>query len=170
MLPLITFLLGFDTYALPQFCFKFDPNSLLYISKAMDLFSMEIESLQELSQARQAAARADALCPPDVKLPRAHNKGPQHISSLPSSHAYLPSLTAGLANLKNHPVMVLGVQSDILFPFEQQKEMAEAIRRNGNKRVVYYELDSPYGHDTCAFFISHWPDRAERLKLNRIQS
>ena len=125
---------------------------MLYISKAMDLFSMEIEALEELAQSRQQASSNPALCPPAYKpsdLPLPNKSQATHISTLPSSHAYLPSLEKGLANLTQHPILVLGIQSDVLFPFEQQKELAEAIRRNGNKKVVYYELDSPYGHDTC---------------------
>lgn len=107
---------------------------------------MESEALAELDVSRSSSP-TPALCP--TPLPNTPPEKVQHISTLPSSHAYLPSLERGLANLKNHPVLILGVQSDVLFPFEQQKELAEAIRRNGNKRVTYYELDSPYGHDTC---------------------
>jgi homoserine acetyltransferase len=69
------------------------------------------------------------------------------ISSLPSFHAYLPSLAVGLAK-QNHPTLVIGVQSDTLFPIEQQRELAECLKANGNDKVVYYELNQPYGHDT----------------------
>ena len=40
------------------------------------------------------------------------------------------------------------VQSDTLFPIEQQRELAECLKANGNSRVVYYELNQPWGHDT----------------------
>jgi homoserine acetyltransferase len=113
----------------------------------MDLFSMTSDALEELAQSRSADVVSPALCPPGQAPLPAAPATPQHISSLPSSHAYLPALTAGLANLARLPVLILGVQSDILFPYEQQKELAEAIRRNGNRRVSYYELDSPYGHE-----------------------
>ena len=129
---------------------KFDANSMLYISKAMDLFSMTSDALAEIDRSRSTATPMDALCPPDAILPKAPSSGPQHISTLPSSHHYLPALTEGLKNLARHPTLVLGVQSDVLFPYEQQKELAEALRRNGNTQVHYYELDSPYGHDTCS--------------------
>lgn len=46
------------------------------------------------------------------------------------------------------PTLVLGVQSDILFPVWQQKEIAECLRAAGNNRVTYYELDAMFGHDT----------------------
>lgn len=77
-----------------------------------------------------------------------HGK-PTHISSLPSSlAAHFSDLAEGLKNLSTIPTLVIGVQSDALFPFVQQRELAEALRVNGNKQVVYYELDSPMGHDS----------------------
>ncbi|CAE6954642.1 cysA [Symbiodinium sp. KB8] len=84
----------------------YDPNSLLWISKAMDGFSME---------------KPDK----DGKL----------------------SLLEGLKPAMM-PALVIGVQHDVLFPVWQQKEIADTLRQAGNKRVVYYELDSVYGHDS----------------------
>lgn len=86
-----------------QFCTRYDPNSLLYISKAMDMFD----------------------------LGRGFN-----------------SLGDGLLRIKA-PALVLGVQSDILFPVKQQKEVADLLKAGGQcPRVTYYELDAMYGHDT----------------------
>lgn len=85
-----------------SFSTKFDPNSLLYISKAMDLFDI--------------------------------------------AEGY-PSLEEGLARVQC-PVMVVGVQTDILFPIWQQRELAESLQKAGNSAVTYYELNSIYGHDT----------------------
>ena len=62
--------------------------------------------------------------------------------------AHLDALAAGLAPLANTPVLVLGVQSDILFPVEQQREVADALRVAGNQMVSYYELGGVWGHDT----------------------
>ncbi|MEM7411528.1 MAG: homoserine O-acetyltransferase [Myxococcota bacterium] len=45
------------------------------------------------------------------------------------------------------PTLVIGVTSDVLFPVWQQRELAEALRKNG-AAVTYVELDAPYGHDT----------------------
>ena len=142
-----------------QFCLKYDANSLIYISKAMDLFDMSIDNLDELQarrDARDAGAQVvDALCavpPTKADLAQAalstkpKGKAP-FISSLPSSHAYLPSLRAGLAS-HSHPTLIMGVQSDTLFPVEQQRELAECLKANGNDKVVYYELSQPWGHDT----------------------
>lgn len=85
-----------------SFSTKFDPNTLLYISKAMDLFDM-----------------ADGF----------------------------PSLEYSVGRIKC-PVMVLGVQTDMLIPCWQQKEVVDTLRKSGNNRVTYYELDSIFGHDT----------------------
>ncbi|KAJ2325237.1 homoserine O-acetyltransferase, partial [Coemansia sp. RSA 2673] len=60
-------------------------------------------------------------------------------------------ITADLIEGVRHamqPALVLGVQSDILFPVKQQREIADILRRAGNSRVTYYELDAMYGHDT----------------------
>ncbi|GAA5932775.1 uncharacterized protein JCM15063_002199 [Sporobolomyces koalae] len=139
-----------------QFCLKYDANSLIYVSKAMDLFDMSQDALDDL-EARKLArdageSPADALCPvppPPASQGTARSKPSKaFISSLPSSHAYLPSLTSGLSRLRNHPTLVMGVQSDTLFPIEQQRELAECIKANGNPNVVYYELNQPWGHDT----------------------
>ncbi|XP_048587756.1 acetyltransferase efuC [Nematostella vectensis] len=85
-----------------SFCVKYDPNSFLYISKAMDLFDLGegFDSLQD--------GVARIVC----------------------------------------PTLVLGVQSDVLFPVTQQREIEHLLREAGNHSVTYYELPSIYGHDT----------------------
>lgn len=141
-----------------QFCLKYDANSLIYISKAMDLFDMSQGALDDLAARRkvrdEGAEAAPALCPVPpsaADLARAATQKPKtakpFISSLPSSHAYLPALASGLSAHK-HPTLVMGVQSDTLFPIEQQRELAECLKANGNDRVIYYELNQPWGHDT----------------------
>ena len=46
------------------------------------------------------------------------------------------------------PSLILGVQTDVLFPSWQQKEIADCLKAAGNKHVKYYELDAKYGHDS----------------------
>ncbi|KAJ3293975.1 hypothetical protein HK104_004075 [Borealophlyctis nickersoniae] len=67
------------------------------------------------------------------------------LSTDPSSER--AALVKGMAAVQM-PTLVLGVQSDILFPYWQQKEIAECLREAGNKAVTYYEVDAIYGHDT----------------------
>ncbi len=45
------------------------------------------------------------------------------------------------------PALVIGVESDVLFPVWQQRELAKGLA-DGGSRVTYVELDAPYGHDT----------------------
>lgn len=61
---------------------------------------------------------------------------------------HLSDLASGMRRLANIPTLVLGVQSDILFPVEQQREIADALRMAGNPEVRYYELGGVWGHDT----------------------
>lgn len=89
-------------YTGEKFSTMYDPNSLLYISKAMDLFDIA-EDYQDMDDALRRVTCA---------------------------------------------TMVIGVRTDILFPVWQQRELAAGLRRAGNERVTFYELDSLYGHDT----------------------
>ena len=60
-------------------------------------------------------------------------------------------LVKGMSPLRNTPTLVLGVVSDILFPAFQQREIAETLRRAGNRSVTHVELGedrSLFGHDT----------------------
>lgn len=98
-----TFLIeSYIEYQGEQFSTKYDPNSLLYISKAMDIFDI--------------------------------SEG-------------FGSLKEGLARVKC-PVMVIGIKTDILFPIQQQRELATELQNSGNDSVTFYELNSIYGHDT----------------------
>jgi homoserine O-acetyltransferase len=83
-----------------KFAERYDANSYLYLSKAMDLFDLRGEG---------------------------------------------GSLRKGLSALRA-PSLVVGVDSDLLMPLEEQKEVAEALAGNhpGNRFVP---LSSVYGHD-----------------------
>lgn len=70
----------------------------------------------------------------------------QRLTTLSSDPA-TQDLVEGMNGI-SMPTLVLGVQSDILFPVWQQKEIAECLRAAGNNRVTYYELDAMFGHDT----------------------
>eukprot|EP00466_Bigelowiella_natans_P018516 jgi/Bigna1/80995/fgenesh1_pg.76_\ len=84
----------------------FDPNSVIWISTAMDAFTLEKEDENgELS------------------------------------------MIEGVKSIQM-PALIIGVQTDVLFPSWQQKQVADLLRAAGNKSVTYYELDSLYGHDT----------------------
>jgi homoserine acetyltransferase len=110
----------------------------------MDLFDMALPTLQELN-----------LKPAIPSLKRQASDSQPHTTSHSKSHPppvnpppYLVSLAEGMTPLTNIPTLVLGVQSDILFTVEQQREVADALRMAGNDRVSYYELGGVWGHDT----------------------
>jgi homoserine acetyltransferase len=147
-----------------QFCLKYDANSLIYVSKAMDLFDMSQDALDDLERRKQVRAALETTADPattndaSITPPQAlgdrrlidaqpRRKYIQTLSS-PSAHTYLPSLARGLERLTKIPTLIMGAQSDILFPIDQQRELAECLRRNGNSHVRYYELDSALGHDS----------------------
>ncbi|KAL1894904.1 Serine O-succinyltransferase [Sporothrix stenoceras] len=172
-----------------KFCLTYDPNSLLYVSKAMDLFDLGAahqarsaqrrreREAQEASEGAAAAAEAAsgaAVCTltlpdkpyeeqPEAGQPtaaQALNSSPppsetdSHVASMmPGAPSWQPpqDLVQGLAVLRNHPTLVMGVASDILFPAWQQYEVAEALKMAGNRNVSHYELSeqqSMFGHDT----------------------
>ncbi|KAL2754031.1 hypothetical protein ACRALDRAFT_2043132 [Sodiomyces alcalophilus JCM 7366] len=156
-----------------KFCLTYDANSLLYVSKAMDLF--------DLGRAHQVATRArradrakrleetgalSASSPTDpaysLTLPDQPYEEQPSLSSddngaaSPDAAVEVSSrppddLVAGMAGLRDIPTLVMGVASDILFPAWQQREIAEALKLTGNRKVTYTELSeemSMFGHDT----------------------
>ena len=157
-----------------KFCLEYDANSLLYISKAMDLFdlgsanqeaattrrSQQAEMLKAGSSENKLSAMSCSLtlpASPYKEQPESEVvsivKGPASMSSGPP-----PDLVLGLEILKNHPTLVMGVASDILFPAWQQREIAETLRRGGNKKVKHIELGediSLFGHDSFLLEVEH---------------
>ncbi|PGH06698.1 homoserine O-acetyltransferase [Polytolypa hystricis UAMH7299] len=163
-----------------KFSLDYDPNSLLYVSKAMDLFDLGREH-QESMKVRRAGneeriaseGRHGGVITSDpaysLTLPsKPYEEQPgASKSSLEDSTAEgvaaaaetaestlcqpPADLVAGLSSLKNHPVLVMGVASDILFPAWQQREIADSLRAAGSKAVRHVELGedvSMFGHDT----------------------
>ncbi|KAF3073178.1 Serine O-acetyltransferase [Trichoderma lentiforme] len=157
-----------------KWCLTYDPNSLLYVSKAMDLFDLGYEN-QVATQARRRA-REDALATASyspsesaaacsLTLPNEpYQEQPDSTSSSasdasealfspanPASSRPPDDLIRGLSPLRDIPTLVMGVASDILFPAWQQREIAESLRLGGNRNVTHVELSeetSLFGHDT----------------------
>jgi homoserine O-acetyltransferase len=48
--------------------------------------------------------------------------------------------------MKLERALVIGVETDILFPLEQQQQLAEDLRATGTD-TTFVGLDSPQGHD-----------------------
>jgi homoserine acetyltransferase len=133
-----------------EFCLKYDANSLLYISKAMDLFDLSLPALTSLSL-KPPPPRSASSSTSSPDYPHSPTTSTSHSKSHPPPPhppAHLPALVDGLSPLANTPILVLGVQSDILFTVEQQREVVDALRIGGNEQVRYYELGGVWGHDT----------------------
>ncbi|KAM0544929.1 hypothetical protein ACHAO7_008588 [Fusarium culmorum] len=149
-----------------KWCLNYDPNSLLYVSKAMDLFDLGIEHQRATHARRQDREKklasgeasplsSDAACSltlpnkPYEEQPGSH-PDPSDPNVVPGSRPP-EDLIHGLTPLRDTPTLVMGVASDILFPAWQQREVAEAIRLAGNRNVTHVELSeemSMFGHDT----------------------
>lgn len=103
----------------------------------MDLFDMTHSNLLSLN-----------LIEPGSLKPTKPEDAPPSLYHLKPPPGHLPDLAAGLSRLARTPILILGVESDILFPVEQQQECADALRMAGNNQVVYYKLGGVWGHDT----------------------
>lgn len=91
-----------------------------------------------------SASSPRGIAPEAAAVPqKAGKKAARFIPTSRSTH--LPELAEGLQRLKDIPALVLGVQSDVLFPVEQQRELADALKMAGNSNVTYYELGGVWG-------------------------
>ncbi|KAJ8112698.1 hypothetical protein ONZ43_g5334 [Nemania bipapillata] len=150
-----------------KFCLTYDPNSLLYVSKAMDLFDLgrinqevaaqrraeRLELLQSGSQTGVNNASCSLTLPESPYAEQTDSEPPidESVMSLPADSRPPEDLIAGLTPLRDIPTLVMGVASDILFPAWQQREVANALRLAGNRNVGHVELSeeqSMFGHDT----------------------
>ncbi|KAH0544633.1 hypothetical protein FGG08_001283 [Glutinoglossum americanum] len=159
-----------------KFCLEYDANSLLYISKAMDLFDLGYAHQAHMARLREE--NRDRLARLEGVEGAAENGGNNDMCNLTlpdTPYEEQPSqgsegaqadivgeppadLVKGLAPLRNHRTLVMGVDSDILFPAWQQREIAETLRKVGNRRVTHVELGedvSLFGHDTFLLDTKH---------------
>jgi homoserine O-acetyltransferase len=61
----------------------------------------------------------------------------------------------GLQHIRIEQAMVIGVSTDILFPLQQQEQIAEGLQAAGAK-VEFVALDSPQGHDAFLVDIENY--------------
>ena len=57
------------------------------------------------------------------------------------------SVEAGLAKIQAERVIVIGVETDMLFPLRQQRELANQLKMPG-RELEFLELSSIQGHDS----------------------
>jgi len=65
------------------------------------------------------------------------------------------NIQAGLKRIRVQQALVIGVSTDILFPLEQQEQIAEGLEAAG-AAVEFVALDSPQGHDAFLVDIENY--------------
>ncbi|MBB6244180.1 alpha/beta fold hydrolase [Rhodanobacter sp. MP1X3] len=76
------------------------------------------------------------------------------------------SVHEGLKRIHVEQAMVIGVSTDILFPLQQQEQIAEGLEATG-AQVEFVALDSPQGHDAFLVDIENYSKAIGRF-LGRI--
>lgn len=137
-----------------KFCLQYDPNSLIYISKAMDMFDLGAQNKKDrarFSRNRPTEDSVECVVPsqPYKEQPRDHIKQQSRTD-----------LIEGMSPMAHIPTLVLGVQSDVLFPYWQQREIYEVLQAasGDSGRHEYVELGydiSKFGHDTFLLDVEH---------------
>lgn len=137
-----------------KFCLEFDANSWLYVSKAMDLFDLSLSTRQKAENTRkliETMYNNQAATPGVSPLPTEPYTETSSSASVTPDQA-LDDLKAGMSQMSHLDVLIVGVESDILFPVWQQREIAEVLNSNNKGgNIQYFELGndiSNYGHDT----------------------
>ena len=57
------------------------------------------------------------------------------------------TVNAGLAKIHTKKNLIIGVESDILFPIDQQQELADGLSK-AKKNIKFEKLQSIQGHDS----------------------
>ncbi|KAG0672840.1 hypothetical protein C6P40_004166 [Pichia californica] len=155
-----------------KWCLEFDPNSFLYISKAMDLFDLGSRNRNKAFKSRcQSENIYSGEIIPESNLEFKSNNSCNFNNPIKTknSRRFTPDeaqedLLNGLSKFAHKDVLVIGVESDILFPAWQQKEIADILSKgsklkggNGNniKHIELSHEDSFYGHDTFLLAKDH---------------
>lgn len=144
-----------------KFCLEYDANSLLYVLKAMDLFDLSHSSRVKAQRQRAEAEerhRQGAVEGQDNLPKKPYEERIQKATTTPEDS--LRDLEKGMSKISHKDIMVVGVESDILFPVWQQREVAQVLRATSPKtdNIQYFELGtdiSNFGHDTFLLSLDH---------------
>ncbi|AAS52587.2 AEL098Wp [Eremothecium gossypii ATCC 10895] len=139
-----------------KFSLEYDANSFLYLSKTMDLFDLSASHLRRSQQKRMEAAvrlKRGTLSNTSSVYAEPPTKKKSRTISIEENHR---DLVEGMAPLRDKDILIIGVQSDALFPAAQQRKIVELL---GNSRGVHYieltQEQSIFGHDTFLLDTEH---------------
>lgn len=154
-----------------KFSLEYDPNSLLYLSKAMDLFDLGHQNRSKASAKRikseaiMAEEKIFRRIDPSETCPAAQRDEKKIRRRSQTKEESELDLLEGLKPMANKEVLVIGVKSDILFPHWQQLEIAQRLQEGSVKyyggdgsNIKHVELGeeiSVYGHDTFLLDLEH---------------
>ncbi|MCD0259203.1 homoserine O-acetyltransferase [Xanthomonas melonis] len=110
----------------------FDPNCYLYLSRSMDWFDL--------------ADYAEPAPSAQTPLAAARNASAPVGNASASQGASDGQVLAGLSRIRIARVLSIGANTDILFPVQQQEQIADGLRAGGAD-ARFIGLDSPQGHD-----------------------
>uniref|UniRef100_A0A060TGC0 ARAD1D28776p n=1 Tax=Blastobotrys adeninivorans TaxID=409370 RepID=A0A060TGC0_BLAAD len=133
-----------------KFCLEYDPNSLLYVSKAMDLFDLGAKNRNSARELRLSKEQGDEQASQGPAVPtEPYEEQPRTEVKVDTA----ADLVEGMKPMADHQTLVLGVESDILFPIWQQREIRDVLRSSAKdpSKIEYVELGhdiSLFGHDT----------------------
>lgn len=137
-----------------KFCLEYDANSLLYVLKAMDLFDLSISNRQRAEKTRTLTeqryySRETKTISSSIP-PEPYREQIKQATVTPEES--LQDLTEGIGRIAHKDILVVGVESDILFPVWQQREIASVLQQGRTSGDIrYFELGndiSNFGHDT----------------------
>lgn len=151
-----------------KFCMEYDANSLLYVLKAMDIFDLGKRNRERADRLRTASeslffeTNTDELT---ENVPK-HPYQEKIKKATETTEESWKDLQDGMSKIANKKVLVIGVESDILFPVWQQREIADVLKSVSLKKenIHYLELGtnvSNYGHDTFLLSGDHFGPRLQ---------
>ncbi|WPK22900.1 hypothetical protein PUMCH_000121 [Australozyma saopauloensis] len=156
-----------------KFCLEYDANSLLYVLKAMDIFDLGLKNREKAFEVRSKNEEqffnevSETLQETLPKEP--YQEKIKKATETPEES--WKDLQNGMKKIANKKVLVIGVESDILFPVWQQREIADVLRSVSSQQenIQYLELGtnvSNFGHDTFLLSVDHFGPRVKSFLSN----